>query len=132
MKRRALFVFVVAAATFCYLVTCEGEAVKAGGGKLDLRVLYIGYPGTEREKDFVGFLEKHFAKVGKGDLNKFDVKDAEGFDVVVLDYDGLSVEDNVTRMPRVPFDRSYTRPTVTMSAVGALACDQLGLKTGYF
>lgn len=132
MKRAALFVLVVAAATFCHLARCDGESVKAGGEKLNLRVLYVGYPGTEREKDFVGFLEKHFTKVGKGDVDKFEAKDAEDFDVVILDYGGVSVEDSTIRVPRVPFDRSYTRPTVTMSAVGALACDQLGLKTGYF
>lgn len=132
MRRKRLLLAATVAAISCCLVACQGESPKTEWEKVGLRILYVGYLGTAREKDFVGFLENHFAKVGKGDLNKFEVKDAEGFDVIILDYGGLSVEDSTIPVPRVPFDRSYTRPTVTMSAVGALACDQLGLKTGYF
>jgi len=132
MRRERLLVPAIAATISCCLVACQGESPKKEELKLSLRILYVGYPGTAREKDFVDFLENHFAKVGKGDLNKFEAKDAEGFDVIILDYGGLSVEDSAIRVPRVPFDRSYTRPTMTLSAVGALACDQLGLKMGYF
>jgi hypothetical protein len=131
MRKEAMFVFVLAAATFCYLVTCDGEGVKAGAGQVKLRVLYVGYPGTEREKDFVGFLEKHFTKVGKADLAKVEVKDAEGYDVVVLDYGELIIKGNAIVSPRVVFGREYSRPVLMIGAAGALVCDSLGLKTGY-
>jgi len=131
MRREALFVSVVAAATFCYLVSCEGQSLKPEAGQVNLRVLYVGYPGTEREKDFVGFLEKHFTKVGKADLAKVEVKDAEGSDVVVLDYGELIIKGNAIVSPRVLFGREYSRPVLTIGAAGALVCDSLGLKTGY-
>jgi hypothetical protein len=130
MRREALFVLVVTAAFF-HLVSCEGEGVKAGTEQVKLRVVYVGYPGTEREKDFVGFLEKHFTKVGKADLAKVEVKDAEGFDVVVLDYGELIIKGNAIVSPRVVFGREHSRPVLTIGAAGALVCDSLGLKTGY-
>lgn len=55
--------------------------------KIDLRVFYAGHPDSERESDYVAFLEKHFAKVGRGDLAKFNGSQADGFDVVILDHD---------------------------------------------
>ncbi len=130
MRREALFVLVVTAAFF-HLVSCDGEGVKAGAGQVKLRVLYVGYPGTEREKDFVSLLEKHFTKVGKADLDKVEVKDADGFDVAILDYGELIIKGNAIVSPRVVFGREYSRPVLTIGAAGALVCDSLGLKTGY-
>jgi len=59
------------------------------------------------------------------------VKDAEAFDVVILDYSGLTIKGNGIITPRMPFDRSYSRPVVTVGGAGALACSSLSLKTGY-
>lgn len=35
----------------------------APSGKIPLRILYVGLPGTERQKDFLAFLGKHFTEV---------------------------------------------------------------------
>jgi len=131
MKRQALFVVGLAAMTLCYLAIASCESSAPARGKIGLRVLYVGYPGMEREKDFVGFLEKHFTKLGKADLDKIEPKDAEGFDVVVLDYGELIIKGNAIVSPRVVFGREYSRPVLTIGAAGALVCDSLGLKTGY-
>jgi hypothetical protein len=131
MKRRKLFIVVTAAMVLCH-PACRGNTSRdAADEKIGLRVLYVGYPGTEREKDFVGFLEKHFTKVGKADLEKVEAKDAEGYDVVIVDYSGLTIKGNAIITPRVPFGREYSRPVLTIGAAGALVCDMHGLKTGY-
>lgn len=126
-----VFMALTAAVLLCHLAACEEARRDAAEERIGLRVLYVGHPGSEREKDFVGFLEKHFAKVGKADLNKVDVKDAEGFEVVVVDYSGLTIKGNAIMTPRIPFGRGYSRPVLTIGAAGALVSDSLELKTGY-
>ncbi len=131
MKKRGVFAAALATMATCLWTPQGVEGADAAGEKISLRVLYVGHPGTEREKDFVGLLEKHFTKVGKADLAKVEVKDAEGFDVVVLDYGELIIKGNAIVTPRVPFGRGYSRPVLTIGASGALVSDSLGLKTGY-
>ncbi len=131
MKRQAFLVSGVAALILSHPASLSCEGVMPAEGKVNLRVLYVGEPDTDREKDFVGFLEKHFAKVGKADLEKVEPKDAEGFDVVIVDYSGLTIKGNAIVTPRIPFGRGYSSPVLTIGAAGALVCDSLGLKTGY-
>ena len=52
-----------------------------------LRILYAGRPGSDREKDFVGFLKKYFDVVETGNLETFKETDTQGFDVTLLDWD---------------------------------------------
>src|SRR5207244_598768 len=49
----------------------------------DLKVLYIG---SERTDQFVPFLKKHVAQVDTSKRSSFNAADAEGFDVVLLDW----------------------------------------------
>ena len=131
MRSRGFAAIIVAVALFCCLIAHMGKCGAAESEKVKLRVLYVGHPGSDREKDFVGFLEKQFVKVGKADLEKFEVQDAEDFDLMVVDYSGLTIKENTIITPRVPFGRSYSRPVLTIGAAGALVSDRLGLKTGY-
>ena len=131
MKKQALLVLGVSALILSHLASLSCEGITPAEGKVNLRVLYVGEPDTDREKDFVGFLEKHFAKVAKADLEKVEVKDGDGFDVVIVDYSGLTIKGNAIVTPRMPFGRDYSRPVLTIGAAGALVCDSLGLKTGY-
>ncbi len=94
--------------------------------KIDLRILYVGHPGSEREKEHMNFLRTHFKEVGKGDLQKFTGSQTESFDVIILDYDGRCFD-----APRPELSREYDRPTVTIAGVGALIGSSLNLKTGY-
>jgi hypothetical protein len=94
--------------------------------KINLRVLYAGVPNSERAKDFVDFLAKHFEQVETADYNAFKQEQSSGFDVVILDYDG--VERNA---PRPNISREYSRATITMGVPGAFICSSLSLKTGY-
>ena len=103
------------------------ELVQAGAsGKIDLRILYAGLPDTDRAKDFVDFLTKHFKQVETTDYITFTGNEAIDFDVAVIDHDGVDF-----RAPRPKISRQYNRATVTMGVPGAFVCSNLSLKTGY-
>jgi len=94
--------------------------------QIDLRILYAGLPNTERAKDFVDFLSEHFKQVETTDYNTFTTDKTAGFDVAIIDYDGVEF-----RAPRPNISRQYSRATVTMGVPGAFICSSLSLKTGY-
>lgn len=94
--------------------------------KIELRILYAGLPNTDRAKDFVEFLTKHFEQVETTDYNTFTEDQTADFDVTILDYDGVEF-----RAPRPNISRQYARATVTMGVPGAFICSSLSLKTGY-
>ncbi len=94
--------------------------------KIDLRILYAGLPNTERSKDFVEFLTRHFKQVESTDYNTFVENKSAGFDVTIIDYDGQD-----TRAPLPSISRQYSRATVTIGSPGADLCSRLSLKTGY-
>lgn len=95
-------------------------------GKIPLKLLFAGHPGSEREKDFVSFLEHYFEKVTTTDQRKFAGSVEDNVDVVLIDYDG----DAFSR-PNIGLNSSYNRATVTIAETGALVCGSLRLKTGY-
>jgi len=126
MRANNLSVVAIGTMVFFCLTGYQGSCAAPPERKNELRVLYAGHSGTPREKDFLGFLEEHFVKVGKRDLAKFTEEQAEAFDVVILDYDGDGFNS-----PRPKLSRDYSRATVTLGVTGALLCGWLGLKTGY-
>jgi len=91
-----------------------------------LRILYAGHPGSDREKDFVGFLKKHFDVVQTGNLQTFKEADTQGFDVTLLDWD-----INEFKGPRPKISESFSRPMITLGVPGGLMCMGWRLKTGY-
>ncbi len=106
------------------LAAGKGSAAAPAGKKIDLRILYAGYPGSQREKDFVEFLGRHFREVKTGNLAKFTPAQSEGVDVTILD--GLG-----SRSQRPSLPRNYTKPVLTVGVTGARICSQMKLKTGY-
>lgn len=86
--------------------------------KIDLRILYVGQPDTERTNDFVDFLTKNFEKVVTIDKKVFNEDRTAEFDVIVLDQ-------------TIRIKREYLRPTVTIGNAGTRVGDYLDLKTGY-
>jgi hypothetical protein len=96
------------------------------GDKIDLKILYAGHPGSEREQDFSRFLRAHFAKVATTDLSRFKEEQADGFDVILLTYDGDGF-----KAPRPHLSRSFSRPMMTVGVPGAFICGSLNLKMGY-
>ena len=94
--------------------------------KIELRILYAGLPNTERSKDFVEFLTRHFKLVESTDYNTFVESKTAGFDVTIIDYDGKD-----TRAPLPSISREYSRATITVGSPGAKLGNRLSLKTGY-
>jgi hypothetical protein len=125
----------------------QSQSAPAADEVSKLRILYVGHPGSEREKDFVQFLGQHFETVKTADLSAFAGKpfadkDMAGFDVAILDYDGDGFKAPRARIvPRFPEDASrglralegswLTRPLITVGVTGGLIASQAGLKTGY-
>jgi hypothetical protein len=97
---------------------------------ISLKILYAGHPASAREKDFVQFLSRHFSQVKTGDLATFTPRSADGFDVVLLDYDAEGADANKAPRPKLPPE--YTKPTVTIGMVGGMICSFRGLKCGYW
>ena len=129
---RCSYLFVaLAASVFCCLGASAADGATTVPPKIALRVIYYGYPQSARAKDFVGFLEKHFAKVGQGDLDAFSESDGAAYDVILLDYGELKVVNNHIRLPKKIVSKQFSRPTVTIGATGALVCGRMGLKTAY-
>jgi len=91
-----------------------------------LKVLYAGRPGSDREKDFVGFLKKYFYVVQTGNLETFKEADTQGFDVTLLDWD-LPVFEG----PCPVFSESLSRPVITLGVHGSKICSDGRLKTTY-
>jgi hypothetical protein len=96
------------------------------GEKIGLNVLYVGRPGSDREKDFKDFLNPNFELVKTADLGNFEENQAEKFDVVIFDYDG-----DAFNAPRPNISPAYSRPTVTVGVIGSLICDGQNIKQGY-
>lgn len=95
-------------------------------GKINLKLLYVGKPGSDREQEFVGFLRKHFREVKTGDWSRFDATHAESCDVLILDYPGDGFKAPSCQLPR-----DYPHPVVTIGVAGGLLLSRMGLKTGY-
>lgn len=125
-KKIILFIVLVFLSLFFVSIVKANNAQTNREEKIDLRILYLGHPGSEREKEYVNFLRTHFKEVGKGDLQKFEASQTEKYDVIILDYDGRCFD-----APRPELSREYDRPTVTIAGVGALIGSGLNLKTGY-
>lgn len=95
-------------------------------GKFGLRILYVGLPDTERQRDFVEFLRKHFKQVDTADYNTFREEQTRDCDVAIFDKDGLEwkpLDINVSSQ--------YSRATVSISVPGAFWCRKVSSKMGY-
>lgn len=81
---------------------------------LDLAVLYLGDPQTERASAFEAFLTKHFKTVRVEDRTSWDRTAAEDADVVVLDW-----PQKIPPTERPLGEReTWTTPTVLLGSAG--------------
>lgn len=90
-----------------------------------LSILYAGFPGGDREKDFVAFLREHFAKVEATNLETLSMEKAKPFDVVVADWkprykyvDGRAKEFDSGSGQHFSLSKDFTKPIVMIGAVG--------------
>lgn len=105
---------------------------------VDLKVIYAGNPGSDREKEFAGFLGKHFANVGTTDYQKFREDEAKPYDVVIFDWTSIYPRDEDGKIPEKltalnsptapKLSGEYDRPTILIGAAGGYVAMPLKLK----
>jgi hypothetical protein len=108
---------------------------------IHLKVLYAGNPGSERAKDFVSFLEKHFVKVGTADFGKFREPEADAFDVVIFDWTSIyprnkaGAIDNsagsITMPPAPQLSPNFAKATLLIGAAGGQVAGTRQLKINW-
>ncbi len=102
------------------------------GEKVPLKILYVGLSETDREKDFVSFLSRHFTEVKSINLDAFKEDQTQGSDVVILDKDGIQWGSRGGKpLSDHGVSNGYTKPTVTLGIPGAFWASRMNLKTGY-
>jgi len=114
MRHLAMIALVVAASPIAAVAAHDlGEAKQ-------LKVLYAGPSGTEREKAFVTFLREHFTTVAVIDIEMLSVDTAKQHDVVIADGKRLYPMDEKRQLatPRVKIGADFTKPIIMISAVG--------------
>ena len=128
----------VAAAALALLGSAAHAAEKA-----NLKVLYAGNVDSPRAKDFTSFLEKHFVQVTPVDLGKLRDADAQGHDVVLVDWtsiyprdkDGKITNDDkspgITMPPAPRLSPDFDRPAVLIGAAGGQVSQGLQIKINW-
>ena len=112
--------------TVAEAATVPEEQPAVSSGKMQLRVLYVGLPDTERQKDFVTFLGKHFTQVETTDYNTFQEEQTKDCDVAIFDKDGLEWKPLDIRV-----SSRYSRATVSLGVPGAFWIRSVSRKMGY-
>jgi hypothetical protein len=96
-----------------------------------LRVLYVGNPSSNRAVDFATFLSRHFGAVKISELVAFRESDADGFDVVIIDWSD-EASQSAGPPPLVPagfrLSDVYSRPTVLLGGAGGQIAGRSRLK----
>ncbi len=96
--------------------------------KIELRILYAGLLETDRAKDFVAFLAAHFEKVETTDYLTFKGGESAGFDVTIIDHDGVDTDASKAFFK---LSHQYVHAAIAVGVPGAHICSQLSLKTAY-
>ncbi len=105
---------------------------KTTDDEIPLRILYVGPPNTDRQKDFVSFLSKNFKEAKTADLYTFKEEQTKDSDVVILDKDGIQWGSRGGKPLRdLKVSNQYSRPTLSLGIPGAFWTDRMRLKTGY-
>lgn len=112
-----------------------------GAEPIPLKVLYAGNPGSDRAKDFVSFLEKHFVKTGSADFGKFKEADANSYDVVLFDWTSIYPRDkagkidnslrNISMPPAPQLSAKFAKATILIGAAGGQIAGPRQLKINW-
>jgi len=100
--------------------TMEPSQIKvAGNDSIPLRVLYLARNDADRNAAFRQLFERHFTAVSVRERQQFVPAEAEGFDVVVLDW---SQDDRPTGQYDSPLGdlENWSTPTVFLGSAGLL------------
>jgi len=108
------------------------------GKPINLKILYAGNPGSERQKEFTSFLREYFERVDSLDLRSFSDQKAAGYDVVIIDWTSIFPRDPDGKLVEpvkkliwpqgATVTSAYDRPTILVGAVGVELVRPLQLK----
>ena len=120
----------------CSMVWLACGSARAEDPKLSLKVMYAGKIGTARARDFGTFLRGRVAEVGTAEFATFRDRDAEGFDVVILDgdpadLDRASDKKTSTGLGWPELTPEFSRPTVLIGAMGGKFAQRRHLKLNW-
>ena len=104
-----------------FAVSLLVAAVSSSAADLDkLKVLYLRDSGAARPQHFEGFLRENVAEVKIIARTAFKQSDAEGFDVVLLDWPQSEAAQDERKTGRSPLgDRAtWSKPTVLLGSAG--------------
>jgi hypothetical protein len=118
------------------------------GEKYNLKVLYIGDPGTPRAKEFMQFLEAHFIRTQAISRESFNPAQAAGWDVVLLEWPqgNTSITFDATSGAPPNFEQimekrfgpsplglreSWSKPTVLLGSAGLNLAKSWKIGGGY-
>ena len=103
--------------------------------KIAAKILYTcnynGNIGSARQKEFVDLLKTYFTEVGTADVTKFQARDADGYDVVIIDAEANGDAASALDVPNLTLPDDFSKPTVTVGVMGGLFTSSRGLLTGY-
>lgn len=106
------------------VVTLLGLAITSAAEqpqKVNLRVLYLGAPATPRGKAYTQLLNQRFRQAEATERKGFDPRQAEAFDVVLLDWSQNDRPDK-PMSPLGPL-QAWTKPTVLLGSAGLLLAE---------
>ena len=119
------------------LVSAVASSARADD-PFNLKVLYAGHPGSQRESQFRDLLKTYFQQVDTSDYREFKESRAEGHDVVIFDWDEVyprgkdgKILQEFERMaiPKAPvLSEQYARPTILIGAPGQVVVKKQQLK----
>ncbi len=126
MKRKILIFGLLGLLLFGSPLICMGQQEAPVKKKVDLKVIYVGQPETDRSKSFVKLLSDNFTKVEMLDQAKFEATKTAEFDVVVLDYVRPPRQRGAgatrgARSPGLQLPEGYSKPTVVFGSFGMQA-----------
>ena len=99
--------------------------------KIQARILYAGNVGTARQKEFVDFLKTYFTQVSTADITKFQARDADACDVLLIDAQAKEGGTSALDVPSLTLPDNFSKPTITIGVMGGLFASRRGLLTGY-
>jgi len=113
--------------------TAQSPAPTAeAAAKQDLAVLYVGSADGPRKADFVAFLQQHFTTVGTAVYPTFEARQADPYDVVVLDVEMKPKANSIGIGPQPTLPADYARATVLVSGPGVIVSQKLGSKLDWY
>ncbi len=124
MYRAAVFATLLSATLSTAVLGQDANLASVARDKIGIKVLFAGDPGTERTKDFLTFLGRHFSQVRFADIEQHAHAGSAGHDVIILDSANYRTK---TR----GLSRDDGRPTILVGTFGGMLGSRWKLRTNW-